>query len=157
MKIVEFLKRAARRLGASSPTAPRSSADLLGEIAASSGQTAAGVDNQARLFNDKLAAVIAGLDNQSRLLNEHLGGLVANSDKQLGLLRALIDRQDALLELHKDEIAALRGGEFAIKRRFLNEIRRIGIHPFILVSVGRGSCSGDVYLLQGSGRGSGIC
>ena len=140
MKIVEFLKRAARRLGASNPTVPRSRG-LLVEIAASSGQTAAGVDNQARLFDEKLAAVIAGLDNQSRLLNEHLGGLVANSDKQLGLIRALIDRQDALLELHKDEAAALRGGEFAINRRFLNEIRRIGIHPFILVSAASGSAA----------------
>ena len=71
--------------------------------------------------------------------------MVANSDKQLGLLRALIDRQDALLELHKDQIAALRGGEFAIERRFLNEIRRIGIHPFILVSAGGGSAA-DTFI-----------
>ena len=156
MKIVEFLKRAARRLGGSSPRAPRSSADLLGEIAASSDRTAAGVDNQARLFNDKLAAVIAGLDNQSRLLNEHLGGLVANSDKQLGLLRALIDRQDALLELHKDEIGALRGGEFAVKRGFLNEIRRIGIHPFILVSLGRGPAAEAFISCRDQGEAPGF-
>ena len=136
MNIIEFLKRVALRLGAL--MAPRSGG-LLGEIAASSGQTAAGVDNQTRLFNERLCAVIAGLDNQSRLLNEHLGGLVANSDKQLGLLRALIDRQDALLDLHKDEIAARRGGDFLIERRLVGEIHRLGVQPFVLVSARRSS------------------
>ena len=156
MKIVEFLKRAARRLGALGPAAPRSSVDLLGEIAASSSKTAAGVDGQARLLNDKLAAVIVGLDNQSRLLNEHLGGLVANSDKQLGLLRALIDRQDALLELHKDQIAASR--RRVRDQAQVSERNWAYRYPSIYPGErGQWRCSGHVYLLQGSGRGSRIC
>jgi predicted O-methyltransferase YrrM len=57
-------------------------------------KTAVGVDNQSQLLNGKLQELIEGMRNQSRLLNDKL--------------TAITHRQDAMIELHKAEIATIR-------------------------------------------------
>jgi predicted O-methyltransferase YrrM len=94
------------------------------------GRTAAGLANQSNLLNDKFREVTIGVDNQSRLLNERLRQLVEGMSNQSHLLNekleqiydggvsqsrllndklmAIIERQNALMELQKAEIAELR-------------------------------------------------
>ena len=67
-----------------------------------------GVSNQSRIVNDKLEALIQGSDNQSQLLNNKFGATVASLNNQMQLLQTVIRRQDAQIELHKAEIAAIR-------------------------------------------------
>ena len=97
MKSIEILKRMVKNSD--------KSVELLDK-------TAAGVDNQSRLLNDKLREVIAGLDNQSRLLNDKLEELIEGTVNQSRLLNdklmGIVHRQDALMELQKAEIAAIR-------------------------------------------------
>jgi len=86
-----------------------------------------GLDNQSRMLSERSEAVVQGLDNQSKLLNARFNELVQGLDNQSGLLdskldtlaenlhaqlitqQAMIARQDALIELQKAEIAAIRG------------------------------------------------
>jgi predicted O-methyltransferase YrrM len=72
----------------------------------------AGIDNQTRLQNNKFQAIIEGLDNQSQLLNEKLQELVEGTVNQSRLLNekliAITQRQDALIDLYKVEIAAIQ-------------------------------------------------
>jgi predicted O-methyltransferase YrrM len=74
--------------------------------------TVAGIDNLSRMFNDKQREIIEGIDNQSRLQNakfqELVEGLVNQSSLLNDKLMAIVHRQDALMELHKLEIAAIR-------------------------------------------------
>lgn len=97
MKYIEILRGMVRN--------SHKSVDLLDK-------TAAGIANQSRLINDKLKEVIEGLDNQSRLLNAKLQELIEGTVNQSRLLNdkliAIANRQDALMELHKAEIATLR-------------------------------------------------
>ena len=75
-------------------------------------ETVAGIKNQSRLFNDKHREIVEGLDNQSQLLNAKLQELIEGTVNQSRLLNdklmAIVHRQDALMELHKLEIAAIR-------------------------------------------------
>jgi predicted O-methyltransferase YrrM len=79
MKAIEILRRVVRNSD--------KSVQLLDK-------TTIGVDNQSHLLNGKLQELIEGMRNQSRLLNDKL--------------TAIIHRQDAMMELHKAEIAAIR-------------------------------------------------
>jgi predicted O-methyltransferase YrrM len=76
-------------------------------------ETVAGIKNQSSSFNDKHREIVEGLDNQSLLLNAKLQELIEASVNQSRLLNdtlmAVVHRQDALMELHKAEIAAIRG------------------------------------------------
>jgi predicted O-methyltransferase YrrM len=75
-------------------------------------ETVAGIKNQSSLFNDKHREIVEGLDNQSQLLNAKLQELIEATANQSRLLNdklmAIVHRQDALMELHKLEIAAIR-------------------------------------------------
>jgi hypothetical protein len=97
MKIIEVLKSMVRSTS--------QSAQLLNEIVA-------GIKNQSSLFNDKHREIVEGLDNQSQLLNAKLQELIEATANQSRLLNdklmAIVHRQDALMELHKLEIAAIR-------------------------------------------------
>lgn len=97
MKIVEVLRRLAIN---SSTTAGR-----LDEVVA-------GLDNQSRLFNEKLSQLVQGSDNQARLLNDKLEELIEGMVNQSRLINdkmlAVIQRQEAQIELQKMEIQALR-------------------------------------------------
>jgi predicted O-methyltransferase YrrM len=75
-------------------------------------QTVAGISNQSRLYNDKHREIVEGLNNQSQLLNAKMQELIEGTVNQSHLLNdklmAIIQRQDALMELHKIEISTLR-------------------------------------------------
>jgi hypothetical protein len=55
----------------------------------------AGLDNQTRLFNDRLREVVAGLDNQSRILNEKLSSILELQKQEVRLLQALASGKPA--------------------------------------------------------------
>jgi predicted O-methyltransferase YrrM/uncharacterized protein YoxC len=96
MKLLEILRRMARNSD--------KSVELLEK-------TVAGVENETRLLNQKLAELIVGLDNQSRLLNDKLTHLVEGIGNQSSLLnsktKAIVDRQNALLDMQKVQTATL--------------------------------------------------
>jgi predicted O-methyltransferase YrrM len=72
----------------------------------------AGVENQSHLFNEKHREIIEGLNNQSQLQDSKFQALMEGLANQTQLLNekltAIIQRQDALAELHKNEMAVIR-------------------------------------------------
>src|SRR5580704_11960555 len=86
MKVIQALKRLMRN---SDTTAGR-----LGHIGQRLDETVAGLDNQSRLLNQKFQELIEASINQSRLLDDKL--------------MAMVQRQEAMMELQKAEVAAIR-------------------------------------------------
>jgi predicted O-methyltransferase YrrM len=72
----------------------------------------AGIENQSHLFNEKHREIIEGLNNQSQLVNSKFQELVEGLVNQTQLLNekltATIQRQDALAELHRNQMEAVR-------------------------------------------------
>jgi tetratricopeptide (TPR) repeat protein len=120
MKIVDLLKPVVR-------ASSRYQLRVLNELVQHKlDEVVVGLDNQSRLFHDKLEKVVAGVDNQARLLNDKLSILI---DLQKAQIAAIDDLTAALAE----------PGRQLRSQDFVQEIQRLGIHPFILVGLGQNS------------------